>query len=142
MRVGDVVVDGLHPLGGQRAGVLDGLLADRTELRVVGFGRVLGECLALQHPTRQRQFVKPWELVLVRVVELLRLFLGVEVVQVAEELVEAVHGRQVLVQVAEVVLAELAGGVTERLEQLGDGRILGGPADVAPGTPTLLIPVR
>ena len=51
------------------------------------------------------------ELVGVRVVELLGLLFGVEVVQVAEELVEAVHGRQVLVLVAEVVLAELAGGV-------------------------------
>jgi hypothetical protein len=40
-----------------------------------------------------------------------------------------VHGRQVLVAVAEVVLAELAGGVAERLEQLGDGRVLGLEAD-------------
>jgi hypothetical protein len=39
----------------------------------------------------------------------LRLLLGVEVVQVAEELVEAVVGGQVLVAVAQVVLAELAG---------------------------------
>ena len=37
-------------------------------------------------------------------------------VEVAEELVEAVHGRQKFVLVAEVVLAELAGGVAERLE--------------------------
>jgi hypothetical protein len=51
------------------------------------------------------------------------------VVQVAEELVEAVQGRQVLVSVAEVVLAELAGRVAERLEQLGDGRVLGLQAD-------------
>ena len=54
----------------------------------------------------------------------LRLLLGVEVIEIAEELVEAVHGRQVLVPIAEVVLAELAGGVAERLEQLGDGRVL------------------
>ena len=54
---------------------------------------------------------------------MLRLLLGVEVVQVAEELVEPVHGRQELVAVAEVVLAELAGRVAERLEQLRDGRI-------------------
>ena len=59
-----------------------------------------------------------------RVVGVLRLLLGVEVVEVAEELVEAVHRRQVLVAVAEVVLAELAGGVAQRLEQLGDGRVL------------------
>ena len=52
-----------------------------------------------------------------------RLFLGVEVVQVAVEFVEPVNGRQELVAVAEVVLAELAGGVSERLEQLGDRRV-------------------
>ena len=63
----------------------------------------------------------------------LRLLLGVEVVEVAEELVEAVDGRQELVQVAEVVLAELAGGVAERLEQLGDRRVLGLQADVGAG---------
>jgi hypothetical protein len=46
---------------------------------------------------------------------MLRLLLGVEVVEVAEELVEAVHGRQELVAVAQVVLAELAGGVASGL---------------------------
>ena len=45
-------------------------------------------------------------------------------VEVAEELVEAVHRRQELVAVAEMVLAELAGGVALRLEQLGEGRVL------------------
>ena len=34
------------------------------------------------------------------------------------------NGRQVLVEVAEVVLAELAGGVAEWLEHFGDGRVL------------------
>ena len=38
----------------------------------------------------------------------LRLLLGVQVIEVAEELVEAMIGRQELVLVAEVVLAELA----------------------------------
>jgi hypothetical protein len=45
------------------------------------------------------------------------------VVEVAEELVEAMHGWQELVAVAEVVLAELAGGVAERLQELGDCRV-------------------
>ena len=40
-----------------------------------------------------------------------RLLFRVEVVEVAEELVEAVVGRQVLIAVAEVVIAELAGRV-------------------------------
>ena len=72
----------------------------------------------------------------------LRLLLGVQVVEVAEELVEAVRRRQVLVAVAEVVLAELAGGVAERLQQLGDRRIVVVQPVLGPGRPTLLSPVR
>ena len=59
-----------------------------------------------------------------RIVGVLRLLLGVQVVEVAEELVEAVHGGQDLVVVAQMVLAELAGGIALRLEELGDGRVL------------------
>jgi hypothetical protein len=77
-----------------------------------------------------------------RVVLVLRLLLGVEVVEVAEELVEAVVGGQVLVAVAEVVLAELAGGVALRLEQAGDGRVFFLQPCSAPGRPTLVRPVR
>ena len=44
-------------------------------------------------------------------------------IEVAEELVEAMLRRQHLVAVAEVVLAELAGDVALRLEQVGDGRV-------------------
>ena len=55
---------------------------------------------------------------------MLRLILGVEVIEIAEELVEAVNGRQEFVAVAEMILAELAGGVTLRLEQIGNGRVL------------------
>ncbi|HEU4899330.1 MAG TPA: hypothetical protein VFX88_17465, partial [Actinomycetota bacterium] len=40
-----------------------------------------------------------------------------------------VHRGQELVAVAEVVLPELPGGVAERLQQLGDGRVLGLEAD-------------
>ena len=64
------------------------------------------------------------ELGVLRVVGVLRLLLGVEVVEVAEELVEPVDRRQELVAVAEVVLAELAGGVALRLEQVGERRVL------------------
>ena len=46
-------------------------------------------------------------------------------VEVAEEFVEAVHRRQELVAVAQVVLAELAGRIALRLQQFGDRRILG-----------------
>ena len=106
---GDLLVDGLHALAGQRAGVLD-LLARR---RAGADDRITprGPNCSLNAG-------------LLRVVGVLRLLLGVEVVEVAEELVEAVVGRQHLVAVAEVVLAELAGGVAERAQQAGDGRIL------------------
>ena len=58
------------------------------------------------------------------VVGLLRLLLGVEVIQVPEELVEPVGGRQELVQITEMILAELTGRIPQRLEQLGDRRVL------------------
>jgi hypothetical protein len=55
------------------------------------------------------------------------------VVQVAEVLVESVCSRQVLVQVPEVVLAELTRRVAQRFEALGDRRILGLQPDVNAG---------
>ena len=55
------------------------------------------------------------ELRVLRVVGMLWLLLRVQVVEVAEEFVEPVIGRQHLVAVTEVVLAELAGHVTLRL---------------------------
>jgi hypothetical protein len=45
------------------------------------------------------------------------------VIEVAEEHVEAVYGRQEFVAVAEMVLAELSGRVALWLEQLGNGRV-------------------
>ncbi|MNX93273.1 hypothetical protein D3C86_1254510 [compost metagenome] len=56
-------------------------------------------------------------------VRALGFFFSVEVVQVAEELVETVVGRQVFILVAQVVLAELAGGVALGLECLGNGDV-------------------
>ena len=43
------------------------------------------------------------------------------------------HGRQVLVAIAEVVLAELAGGVPGALEDLRDRRVFGLDAQRRPG---------
>jgi len=45
------------------------------------------------------------------------------VVEVAEPFIEPVHRGQHLVAVAQMVLAELAGRVAERLEQFSNGRI-------------------
>ena len=102
--LGDLLVDRLHALLGERAGALDLLRAVR-----VGPG--------VDHAARAEPLP---QLRVLEVVGVLGLVLGVEVVERAEELVEAVRGGQVLVEVAEVVLAELAGHVALRLEQLGD----------------------
>ena len=110
--VDDLVVDRLHPLLRQRAGVLDPLLAVRGDA-------------AAEHAAGTEALAEVREVRRVGVVRVLGLLLRVQVVEVAEELVEAVRRRQVLVAVAEVVLAELAGRVAERLEQLGDRRVLG-----------------
>jgi hypothetical protein len=59
------------------------------------------------------------------------------VVEVPEELVESVHRRQMLVLVAEVVLAELSGGVALRLQQTGDRRVLRTHPDRRAGDPDL-----
>ena len=50
-----------------------------------------------------------------------RVFHGIEVIQIAKVFVEAVNAGQVLILVAEVVLAELAGGVAHRLQDRGSG---------------------
>ena len=97
-----VVLNRLHPLAGQRAGVGDGLLADLPEPRVLG-GVVDVGGLALQHTSRHEELLEDRQVL--RVVGLLRLLLGVQVVEVAVELVEPVDRGQELVAIAQVVLA-------------------------------------
>ena len=53
-----------------------------------------------------------------------RFILGVEVIEIAEKLVEAMHGWQIVVTVAEVILTELSGDIAEWLEQLSDCGVL------------------
>ena len=128
LRGGDeLVVAGLHALLVERAGVLDLLLADlapaRHHRRVVLVGGP-----GMDHAARP-EVLRGSSGILSRVVLHLRLFLGVQVVEVAEELVEAVVGRQHVVHVAQVVLAELAGGVALLLEERRDRHELVGHAD-------------
>src|SRR5438093_6350159 len=53
-----------------------------------------------------------------------RIFHCVEVIEIAEELVEAVDSGQEFIQIAEVVLPELAGRVALRFERGSDGASL------------------
>ena len=98
-----LVVDRLHALLGQRTGVFDRLLADlaeaRIDRRIVGVG---GQ--GVEHAARAELRT---ERGILRIVLVLRLLLGIQVIEIAEELVEAVQRRQKLVLVAEMVLAEL-----------------------------------
>ena len=77
-----------------------------------------------------------------RIIGVRRVFHRIEVIEVAEELIEAVDGGQELVEVAEVVLAELAGGIAQRLEGRGDGQASAGSPILAPAWPTVVMPVR
>ena len=136
--IGDVVVDRHHPRLGERAGVLTDLLADFAEARI-DRRIVLVRGFAVHHAARS---VPRKECRVFRVVRQFRFFLGVQVVEVAVELVEAVHSGKELVAVAKMVLAELSGCIAERLEQLGNRRVFLLQPERGAGKPTLVIPVR
>jgi hypothetical protein len=120
----EFVVARLHPLAGQRPRVLDPLLADAAPARLLA-RVVLGRRAALEHPARAEALVELLEAVLARIVRVLRVLFRVQVVEVPEELVEPVHGRQELVLVPEVILAELTRRVAVVLEELRDCGVLG-----------------
>ena len=115
----ELLVDRLHALLGERPGVLAFLLAPGAEARIVA-RRVGGGRDAFEDAARAELRL---EIRALRIVRILGLLLGVQVIEVAEEHVEAVHGRQEFVAVAEMVLAELSGRIALRLEQFGNGRI-------------------
>src|SRR4030095_1769399 len=98
------------------AGVGPDLLADLAETRI-DRRIILVRGLAVHHAARPELGAEGR---IFRVVRQLRLFLRVQVVEVAVELVEPVDGGQIFVAVAKVVLAELPGRIAERLERLGN----------------------
>ena len=89
----ELLVDGLHALLAERAGVLD-------LPRAVRVGPALQHAAGLGLLHHRRIF----EVVLV-----FELLLRIEVVERAEELVEPVSGRQRLIRIAQAVLSELRG---------------------------------
>src|SRR5262249_4783184 len=108
----------------ERAGVLAFLLAPGPEARVLA-RRVGRGCDAFEDAARAE--IRPEGRVL-RIILVLGLLLGVEVIKIAEEFIETVNRRQELVAVTEMILAELCGGVALRLEQLRNGRVFVGEA--------------
>ena len=103
----DFLVDGFHALLGQRAGVRNRLPA-------------LAVSQAVEHAARSKLLL---EFRILGIVGQFRLFLRVEVIEIAEKFVEPMHGRQIFVAIAQMVLAELTGCVAERLQQFGDSRV-------------------
>jgi hypothetical protein len=105
-----------HALLGESASVLDGLLADLAEVRidrgVVAVGRFAFENAARAELGEIGRVFG--------IVRQFGLFLGVEMVEIAEELVEPVHCRKRFVAIADVVLAELPRCITEVFEQAAD----------------------
>src|SRR4030095_4154909 len=95
---GSAVPCGLHALlvSGPVSSIL--LLADPAPARLLG-GVVLGGRPGVQHAARPKLLVELGKLLFRRVVLHLRLLLGVEVVEVTEELVEAVDGGQELIEI-------------------------------------------
>ncbi len=110
-------VDSLHPFHRQGAGVLYPAISVR--MNNTPGAELLAKCWIL------------W------VVDIFRLVLGVEVVQVAEELVEAVIGGQVLIAVTQVILAELAGGIAVIFQQAGKCRVFFAHTFFRAGKPNL-----
>src|SRR5437667_378498 len=67
---------------------------------------------------------------LLRVVGMRRIFHCIQVIEVAEELIEPVNGGQELIEIAEVIFAELAGRVALRFERGGNRASLSWYADL------------
>ena len=111
---GYLIIDGFHALAGEGTGIFDLL----TTVAI---------CPAVEYPSGAEPLL---EFRVLRIVYVFRLLLGIEVVEIAEELVEAVHRWQELVFISKMVLAELTIRVTQRLQQFGDSWVLRPDTDV------------
>ena len=69
---------------------------------------------ALQNAARSKFLFK---IGILRIVRILGLLFGVEVIEVAEELIETMDGRQEFVTVAKMVFAKLSGGVSQAISR-------------------------
>ena len=115
-----IVFEGFHALGIQRAGILAALLAPRTKAGNLGGIIPIGRA-AVEHPAGPELGM---ERRILGVVRIFRLLLGVQVIEVAVELVETVTRRQVFVAITQMVLADLRGGISLQLQHFGNRRIL------------------
>ena len=122
--------------GIERAGVFDLLFANLAPAwhlgRVVRIGGP-----AMDHVARPDDVQQ-----LLRIIGVRRIFHRIEVIKVAEKLVEAVDGGQEFIEVAEMILAELPGGVALRFDRRSNRASLSGNPVLEPAWPTVVMPVR
>ncbi|MNV50942.1 hypothetical protein D3C71_1429730 [compost metagenome] len=116
----------MHALLVQRPGIDDLLLANPPKSWVFGAVVLVGRpavddpaCAELLFVVLQAASVGLGEVLVVALLVLLR---HVQVIEVAEELVEAMIGRQVLVAVAQMALSEVPGTVPGVLQHFGQAR--------------------
>ena len=94
----ELFIHRLHALLCQRAGIFDAAIG-----------------VTVQHAPGAEVFPEVGKVFFRGVIPQLRLFLGVQVIEVAEELVEPVVSGQEFILIAEVVLAKLTGGIAQGL---------------------------
>ena len=109
----ELFVHRFHALARQGAGVFD--LAVRV---------------GMDYAARPEAFA---ELRVLGIVRVLRFFFGVEVIEIAEELIETVASGKKLVFIPQVVLPKLPGSVSERLQNVRDAWIFRAQAGIGPG---------
>ena len=114
----DLIIHRLHAFRTELPRILDLLFPDLAPARLHG-GIVHVRRPGMDHVSRADLVPK-----VLWVVGMARVLHRVEVIQIAEEFVEAMHRGQELIQVAKVILAELPGGIAHGLERLGEGDCL------------------
>ena len=88
----------------------------------------------MKHTTRTKSLPEGW---IFRIELLLRLLFGIEVIEIAEELVEPMHCRKELVGIPQMILSELAAGIAERFQQFGERGVFVAQAFLSAGQPDL-----
>jgi hypothetical protein len=86
----------------------------------------------MQYAARPKLFA---ELRGLGIVGVLRFLFGIGVVEVAQEFVESVNARKKFIPVAEMVFADLTGGIAKGLEHVCNGGVLEAQANIRPREP-------
>ena len=90
------------------------LLAHPAEARIICWVVFVAR-RAIEHTPRAEPLDK---FRILWIVVILKFFLGIQMIEVAKELVETMNSRQKLVAITKVVLADLRGGIAMWLKQL------------------------